>query len=306
MKIAVLMDPLETLTPKKDTTLALIRAAMALGHAVWCFSPGAWFCQQEKVFADIYQITADNQPGETRKAQPLNQMQLILMRHNPPVDAAYIYASFALDLLEKQGVQVINHPSSVRDLNEKFSILQFPTLIPPTLITAQRAPLHQFWQTHQHIILKPLHGMGGEGIFYLQPQAPNFFVIVELLTGRGQRAIMAQKYIPAIQEKGDKRILMMHTEPVGYALARIPAKGDLRGNLAAGATGQAVPLTERDYEICRTVQPFLKQKRLDFVGLDVIGDYLTEMNVTSPTCLCEIEAQTGLSIAKDFWQFYQR
>lgn len=309
MKIAVLMDPVEQLKPAHDTTLALIAAAESAGHEVWCFSPKDWYCEGQQVLATLYQVKA-GQRQRVLADQSLATFEILLMRQNPPVDSEYMYASLAMSLLEAQGVWVINRPQSVRNFNEKMAILQFPEWIVPTLVSADLQRLQQFWAVHQQVVLKPLDGMGGKSVFYIDQRAQNLPVLLEVLTQNGSRSIMAQQYIPEIHTAGDKRILMMFGEPVPYALARFPSAGEHRGNLSAGGQGTAVPLTDRDRAICAAVGPILRANGLDFVGLDVIGAYLTEVNVTSPMCLVEIASETSLAIAQDFWhrleQAYER
>lgn len=222
------------------------------------------------------------------------------MRKDPPFDMEYIYTTYALDLAERDGVLVANRPQSLRDANEKFFTLNFPQCCPTTLVSKDMQQLKRFWQTHQNVIFKPLEGMGGSSVFHVDEHGRNLSVILEVLTKGQSLNIMAQRYIPEISTVGDKRILLVNGEPIPYALARIPAKGELRGNLAAGAMGKVVPITARDRWICEQIAPTLKVKGLYFVGIDVIGDYLTEINVTSPTCLREISAETGLDIAGDY------
>lgn len=307
MKIAVLMDPLEKLNLKKDTTLALIGEALKQGNQVRYFTPFDWFIDQGEAFATMRSLippeafAAEWQQGGDPKRESLLHYDMVLMRQNPPVDSQYLYATYMLDQVAARGVLVSNHPQSVRDMNEKLGILYFTEWIPSSLVSLNQDQLYQFWQQHQDVVFKPMYGMGGEAVFHVDNRGENLHVILETLTVRGTRTIMAQRYLPEIKTAGDKRILMVHGEPVPFALARIPAKDDFRGNLAAGATGKVVPLTSRDQAICQAVSSFLKEKGLHFVGLDVIGDYLTEINVTSPTCLREIEAETGISIAKKYW-----
>jgi glutathione synthase len=225
-------------------------------------------------------------------------MDVILMRKDPPFDMEYIYSTYLLDIAQEAGVLVINHPQSVRDANEKLFTAWFPQCCPPTLVTRRKEWIKAFHQEQGDIILKPLDGMGGASIFKIAEGDPNFSVIVETLSHHGQQSVMAQRYLPDIVH-GDKRILMIDGEPVPYALARIPAQGETRGNLAAGGRGEGRPLTDRDRWICEQVGPTLREKGLIFVGLDVIGDYLTEINVTSPTCIRELDKQFGLNIASD-------
>ncbi|KTC84878.1 glutathione synthase [Legionella brunensis] len=306
MKLAVLMDPIHQLKPYKDTTLAMLKAAQALEWSCFYFTQADLFCRQGRAYARMLTIAiGDLMSKEWAIAkeigeQALSEMDIILMRKDPPFDMEYIYATYALELAEKEGVLVANKPQSLRDANEKFFTLNFPQCCPPTLVSRDIAHLRAFWQEHKNVIFKPLEGMGGNSVFHVDEKAINLSVILEVLTKGQTASIMAQLYIPEIVNAGDKRILLINGEPVPYALARIPAKGELRGNLAAGAKGEVVPITARDRWICEQIGPTLKAKGLYFVGIDVIGDYLTEINVTSPTCLQEIAKETGLEIAQEY------
>lgn len=308
MKIAVLMDPLFSLNPKKDTSLALIRTAIEMGHDVQVFTPEDWYWKEGEAYALVSSITLIDatrllwETGPVLEEQLLTTYDVILMRQDPPVDQQYLYATYALEHAERSGVLVSNRPQAVRDLNEKFAITRYPAYVIPTLITQNRKRLRTFWEQHHDVVYKPLDAYGGESVLRVDQTGANIAVILDLLTQYGTRSIMAQQYIPAIKDQGDKRILMIHGEPVPYALARMPATDDWRGNLAAGATGVVVPLTQRDLDICAAVTPFLKASGLHLVGLDVIGDWLTEINVTSPTCLCEIEKESGLPLARQYWE----
>lgn len=306
MKLAVLIDPLEHLKPYKDTTVALIKRAQSLGWSCVYFTQLDLFCREGQAYSRIYEITIGDEHSpdwavtKDLGEQPLSNFDIILMRKDPPFDLEYIYTTYALELAEREGVLVANKPQSLRDANEKFFTLNFPQCCPPTLVSKDILRLKEFWHAHQNVIYKPLEGMGGSSIFHVDHEGRNLSVILEVLT-KGQTVnIMAQHYIPEITTAGDKRILLINGEPVPYALARIPAKGELRGNLAAGAKGEVVAITPRDKWICEQISPVLKAKGLYFVGIDVIGDYLTEINVTSPTCLREITAETGLDIAGDY------
>lgn len=308
MKLAVMIDPLHLLKPYKDTSVAMMKRANALGWSCTYFTQADLFCKEGKAFARVHEITIGDETltdwAKTKDLgiKPLSDFDIILMRKDPPFDMEYIYATYALEIAEREGVLVANKPQSLRDANEKFFTLQFPQCCPTTLVTRDIKQLKEFWHTHQNVIFKPLEGMGGKAVFHVDPKGINLSVILETLTHNQTVTIMAQQYIPEIVSTGDKRILIVNGEPVPFALARIPAKGELRGNLAAGATGQVVPITARDQWICEQVAPTLMAKGLYFVGIDVIGDYLTEINVTSPTCLQEITAATGLDIAGDFLQ----
>jgi glutathione synthase len=237
--------------------------------------------------------------ADDARTVPINTFDAVLMRKDPPFDMEYVFSTYLLELAEQQGARILNKPLSIRDFNEKLSIAKFPEFTAPTLVTRQATLIKAFLAQHGDVILKPLDGMGGSGIFRVTPNDPNLNVIIETMTQLGARTIMAQRYIPEISQ-GDKRILLINGVPVPYALARIPMKGETRGNLAAGGKGVAQPLSARDREIAETLGPTLREAGLFLVGLDVIGDYLTEINVTSPTGMQEITAQTGFNVAGMF------
>lgn len=300
-RLAVVMDPIANINYKKDSSLAMLWAAQDRGWQLSYIAVDGLFvdnglakCRQQAltVFRDEKKwfALADEQE------MLLSEFDAILMRKDPPFDNEYIYATYILEMAEKEGVKVVNKPQSLRDCNEKMFATQFPQCCPPHIVTARADILRDFHKQHGDVIFKPLDGMGGSQIFRLKPDDPNVSVIIETLTAFGTVSIMAQRYIPEIVD-GDKRILIVDGEPMPYALARIPLAGETRGNLAAGGTGVAVPLSDRDRWICEQVIPSLKEKELLFVGLDVIGDYLTEINVTSPTCIRELDAAHGLDIA---------
>lgn len=306
MKLAVLMDPIQHLKPYKDTTVAMIKSAHSLGWSCSYFTQSDLFCHQGQAFAHVSEIRVGDEQSHdwaTTKSlgeQPLSDFDIILMRKDPPFDMEYIYTTYALDLAARTGVLVANRPQSLRDANEKFFTLNFPQCCPATLVSKDIERLKAFWQKHQNVIFKPLEGMGGSSVFHVEEQGRNLSVILEVLTKNQAITIMAQQYIPAISTAGDKRILLINGEPAPYALARIPKKGELRGNLAAGAKGEVLAITARDRWICEQIAPTLREKGLYFVGIDVIGGYLTEINVTSPTCAREIMAETGLDITGDY------
>ncbi|MBA2656984.1 MAG: glutathione synthase [Tatlockia sp.] len=307
MKLAILMDPIHQIKAYKDSTVAMIKAANALGWCCVYFTQNDLYCQEGQSFARVSSINvkADERSEvwadvEYLGEKPLKEFDIILMRKDPPFDMEYIYSTYALELAEKEGVLVVNKPQSLRAANEKFFTLNFPQCCPATLVSRDIKRLRAFWQAHQNVIFKPLEGMGGSSIFHVDKEGRNLSVILEVLTQGQKTTIMAQVYIPEISKTGDKRILLINGEPVPFALARIPAKGELRGNLAAGARGEVVALSERDNWLCQQLGPSFKSMGLYFVGIDVIGDYLTEINVTSPTCLREIAAETGLDIAGDY------
>lgn len=302
MKLAVLMDPLEYLKPYKDSTIAMIKRAQGLGWQCVYFTQNDLFSKEGRAYAHVSALSVGDEHCRnwaTTKdlgEQALGEFDIILMRKDPPFNTEYIYTTYFLDLAEQEGVLVANKPQSLRDANEKFFTLNFPQCCPTTLVSQNIKKLKSFWEEHQQVIFKPLAGMGGNSVFHIEENGKNLAVVLEVLTQNQTQTIIAQKYIPQIVTAGDKRILIVHGEPMPYALARIPAAGDLRGNLAAGARGEVVPLNPRDRWICEQIGPTLRQKGLYFVGIDVIGDYLTEINVTSPTCVREIEAESNLDI----------
>jgi glutathione synthase len=302
--VGIVMDPVASLDPKKDSTLAMIEAARRRGWETWCIEQGDIMLRDGAVVARARSLEVDRgrtpfwSLGDARH-RPLADFDVVLMRKDPPFDMEYVYSTYLLERAETAGALVLNRPQSLRDCNEKFFATAFPELGPPLVVTRRADELRAFAAEHGDVIMKPLDGMGGASIFRVTPGDANLSVIIETLTGHGTRQIMAQRYIPEIAE-GDKRILVVDGEPVPWALARIPAAGESRGNLAAGGRGEARPLSERDRLIAETVAPELRRRGLAFVGLDVIGDYLTEVNVTCPTCIRELDAQCGLDIAGDF------
>lgn len=301
MRILVVMDPIQHVNLKKDSTMAMLWAASRRGHSLSYIEQSDLYLDQGKAWgltADlkVFEHQADYYHlGEQVKTQ-LADFDAILMRKDPPFDMNFVYTTYILEQAEREGVLVVNKPQSLRDCNEKLFATQFPELQVPTLVTSSASLIREFIATHQDVIVKPLDGMGGTGIFRVTHGGLNIGATLEMLTSLGTVPIMAQRYIPEIVD-GDKRILMINGEPVPYCLARIPQGGEVRGNLAAGGLGEARPLTEKDREIAEKVGPFLRDKGLFFVGLDVIGEYVTEINVTSPTCIREIDAQYGTSIA---------
>ncbi len=301
LKVGIVMDPIEGINYKKDSSLAMLWAAQQKGWELWYMEQRHLFLRDGKARAQMAPLTVDKNPehwfnrGEYQ-TQDLASLDVILMRKDPPFDNEFIYTTHLLALAEKEGVLVVNRTQSLRDFNEKVFATHFPQCCPPVLVTQSASLLREFHAEHKDVIFKPLDGMGGASIFRIKEDGLNLGVIIETLTAHGTQTIMAQKYIPEIVD-GDKRILMIDGVPVDYALARIPTKGETRGNLAAGGRGEGRPLTDRDRWICSQVSQTLKDKGLLFVGLDVIGDYLTEINVTSPTCIRELNDQFGLDIA---------
>ncbi|HEU4665950.1 MAG TPA: glutathione synthase [Dokdonella sp.] len=299
--LAVLMDPIGTINPKKDTTLALLLEAQRRGYSLHYMTQGDLAVRDGTAWARLAPLEVRDDPYDwfTLGAgawRPFAGIDYALARKDPPVDAQFVYDTMVLELAQRDGVTVVNDPRGLRDANEKLFSLQFPQCCPPTAIARDAAELKRFVAEHGEVVLKPLDGMGGRSIFRSRHGDPNLNVILETLTGNGRGFAIAQKFIPEISA-GDKRILMIDGEPVPYALARIPQGDDFRGNLAAGGKGVGVPLSERDRWIAAQVGPVLRERRMRFVGLDVIGDWLTEINVTSPTCARELDAQFGLNIA---------
>ena len=301
MKIAFVLDPLDSIKTYKDSSYAMMQEAASRGHVLSSLQQEDLIMRDGKVFgyARDLALTSDAKQwyraGE-RSAGGLDRFDAVMMRKDPPFDMEYIYSTYLLELAQRQGAWVINDPRAVRDHNEKLAIARFPQFTVPTLVTREEALIREFLAEFGDIIVKPLDGMGGTSVFRLHRQDFNIGVVIETVTHYGQRTVMAQKYIPEIT-KGDKRVLVIDGEPVPYSLARIPKQGETRGNLAAGGTGVAQPLSVRDLEIAHAVGPELKAAGLLLVGLDVIGDYLTEVNVTSPTCMREIADQTGFNVA---------
>jgi len=293
-RLGIDMDPIASITFKKDSSLAMLLAAQSRGWTLFYMEQQDLYQRGSQARARVRPLRVFNDPQRWHELDAeqdiaLNELDVILMRKDPPFNSEYVYATYLLELAEKAGSLVVNSPRSLRDCNEKFFATQFPQCTPPTLVSRRADILREFAREHRDVILKPLDEMGGASIFRHREGDPNLSVILEVLTEHGSRQIMAQRYIPEIKD-GDKRILMIDGEPVPYCLARIPAQGETRGNLAAGGRGEPRPLTERDREIAALVGPELRKRGLLFVGLDVIGDYLTEINVTSPTCIREIDA----------------
>ena len=303
MKLLFVVDPLASLKPYKDSSVAMMRAAVARGHAV--FAAEARRLQVNdgvaRAACDALDVRTDDDWVRVSRTDvwALEDFDAVLMRSDPPVDTDYLLATQLLGIAEANGARVLNRPAALRDFNEKLAILNFPAFVAPTLVAADAAEIGNFLAEHGDIIVKPLTEMGGSGIFRLTLSDPNRNAILETLTRHGRRAIMAQRYLPAISE-GDKRILLIAGEVVPWALARIPQAGETRGNLAAGGTARAQPLSARDREIAEAIAPWARDRGIFLAGLDVIGDCLTEINVTSPTGFQEIAAQTGHDVAAQF------
>lgn len=303
MKVAFLADPLSSFKIYKDSTYAMMREAAQRGHRIYAFQQKDMALDNGKVVANVEQIalTGDAKDWyriEARTAVDMTEFDAILIRKDPPFDMEYIYCTYLLEQAERQGARVYNKPEAVRSHNEKLSITssQFTA---PTLVTGDTVRIRAFHHEHQDIILKPLDGMGGAGIFRVKQDGMNLGSIIETLTHNGTRTIMVQRFIPEIVH-GDKRVLLIGGQVVPYCLARIPQNGEVRGNLAAGGLGVAQPISARDREIAEFLAPELSKRGLLLIGLDIIGDYLTEINVTSPTCFQEIEQQTGFNVAAMF------
>lgn len=301
MKLGVIMDPISGINIKKDTTFAMMLAAQKRGAELYYMEQKDLSVIDGTSFVSAAPVHVEDnaagwyQLGERRQV-PLKDFDVLLMRKDPPFDIEYIYTTYILELAQKEGVLVINDAAGLRDISEKMFINFFPQCIAPSLVSRNKNQLRTFLDEHQDIVVKPLHGMGGQSVFHIRKADKNTNVILETLTAHESRFIMAQKYLAEISE-GDKRILLIDGKPVDYALARIPGEGEIRGNLAAGGTGKGVELSERDKWICDQVGPRLRDMGMLFVGLDVIGDYLTEINVTSPTCVRELDAIYNLDIA---------
>lgn len=301
LHLGVVMDPISDIAYKKDTTMAMLWAAQARGYVLHYMEQEDLFLNAGQAYARMRPLTVHRDPehwydlGEP-SARPLAELDTVLMRKDPPVDADFTNAVHLLGFAEREGVLIVNPTAALLQCNEKLFAQQFPQCCAPTLVASRADVLRAFHAEHGDVIFKPLDGMGGTGIFHIGPEGRNIGAVIEQLTLRGQRQIMAQRYLPAIKE-GDTRILLVDGEPVPYGLARIPSAGETRGNLAAGGRGVSRELTERDQWLIKQVQPMIREKGLMFVGLDVIGDYITEINVTSPTCVREIDDQRGTDIA---------
>lgn len=304
MKLAFVTDPLDGFKIYKDTTYAMMAEAARRGHAIHAFQHKDMAFEAGKVTANVARVTLTGDSDDWYRmdapvAQDLTAFDAVLERTDPPFNMEYIYATYLLELAEKQGARIFNKPEAVRSFNEKLAIAQFPQYIAPTLVTCDAARVRAFHHEHRDIILKPLDGMGGAGIFRVKDDAMNLGSIIETLTNNGRESIMVQRYIPEITQ-GDKRILLIGGEVVPYCLARIPQGTEIRGNLAVGGVGVAREISARDREIGEALAPILLKRGLLLVGLDAIGDYMTELNVTSPTCFQEIKQQTGFDVAAMF------
>ena len=309
MKLLFVADPLDTFKTHKDSTFAMMREAAARGHTLWaCEGDSLGWRSGDRVRAMARELRLTGRSGEgvydwyeAGEAQSvvLAEFDIVLMRKDPPFDSEYFYATHLLEQAEREGARVINRPASLRDHPEKLAVMEFPQHVTPTLVTRDPGEIRRFHAEHGEIILKPLDGMGGMGIFRVGPDGLNLGSITETLNAGRTRTVMVQRFIPEIS-LGDKRVLIIAGEPVPFVLARIPQGSEIRGNLAAGGKGVAQPLAERDREIARDIGARLAPRGLLLIGLDIIGDRVTEINVTSPTCFQEIEQQTGFSVARVF------
>ena len=308
IRLGIVMDPLPAINIKKDSSFAMMLAAQKLGWEIHTIYQPDLYTENEKPRAFSRITRVDNNPGHwfdysSEQDIDLSSLDVILMRKDPPFDIEYITSTYILELAENLGSLIVNKPSSLRNNNEKMFITQFPQCCTPFMVSRNKKRLrdfiiHTFQSEKQDVILKPLDGMGGTSIYRVNPQDPNLSVILETVSENESRTVMAQQFIPEITD-GDKRILLIDGKAVPYALARIPASGETRGNLAAGGTGVGLELSERDRWICRQVGPTLKQQGILFAGIDIIGDYLTEINITSPTCIRELDQIYSLDIAGD-------
>ncbi len=304
MDLLFIADPLETFKVSKDSTLAMMRVAQEAGHQLW-------FCQSRNVLWRRDTVVADCQPLLIKpsstswyelgsiEVRALNSFSAVFLRTDPPFDIEYLNTTWMLSAAVRQGARVFNNPAAVRDHSEKLSITEFPNLIPPTIVTRELSAIEQFHQEHQDIVIKPLDGMGGMGVFRVGKDGLNLASIVETLGENGARTLMAQRFLPEIAQ-GDKRVLLIGGEVVPFALARIPQGNEIRGNLAAGGKGVSMPLSDAERKIAEYLAPLLNQRGLFLVGLDLIGSYVTEINVTSPTCFVEITEQSGFDVPQ-FW-----
>jgi glutathione synthase len=310
LKLGIVMDPIGTIKIRKDTSFALLLEAQARGYELYYMELNDLYLRDGRTYARMRGLRVERDElawfrfGDSREA-PLDSLDVVLMRKDPPFDQEYIYATYLLECAENRGLFVVNKPRSLRDANEKLFTAWFPHCCPPTLVAREAAKLREFLHEQGEIVLKPLDGMGGASIFRVAEQDPNLSVILETMTRHNSRFVMAQRYLPEIVD-GDKRILVVNGEAVPYALARIPAQGESRGNLAAGGRAEGRELTARDLWIAEQVGPALRERGLAFVGLDVIGDYLTEVNVTSPTCVQELDRLFGLNISARLMDYIER
>lgn len=295
------MDPIDSIKPCKDSSLAMLLAAQKRGWELYYMEQGDLFLEDDRCHALQTRVEVRDDENDwytlsDKHTAPLDKLDVVLMRKDPPVDMEFIYTTFLLQRAEAHGALVVNSPAAIRNASEKLYTAWFSQCCPPTRVSRDMGRIKEFLDVHDDIIVKPLDGMGGASVFRVRKNDPNLNVILETITANGATSTMAQRYIPEITA-GDKRILMVNGEPFPHALARIPARGETRGNLAAGGSGEGVDLSKRDLWICEQVGPALREQGLMFVGLDVIGDYMTEINVTSPTCIRELDSLYNADIA---------
>ncbi|HET7732142.1 MAG TPA: glutathione synthase [Usitatibacter sp.] len=309
MKLAFVLDPLERLKAYKDSSIAMMREAARRGHEIHAFEARSMFVRDASVHTRAWRLSIDEDDNwydvTAEDDVRLAAFDRVMMRKDPPFDQEYYYATLLLERAEAEGARVVNSPRALRDWNEKLAILRFPRFTPPTLVASAMDRIHAFIDEHGDVVVKKLDGMGGTMIFRVRADDPNRNVIVETITDDGARTVMAQRYLPEIA-RGDKRVLVIDGKPFSHCLARIPKAGETRGNLAAGGRGVAQPLGARDREIGEAVGAELVRAGIVFAGLDVIGDSLTEVNVTSPTCIVEIAEQTGHNAARDLLDVLER
>ena len=304
MKLGVVMDPIESINFKKDSTLAMMLEAQERNHEITYITSNSLFIKSGEAYAQSSRIEVRNDPsdwfslGEEKRIK-LSELDSILMRQDPPFNSEYIYNTYILEMASRSGVNIFNNPKSLRDCNEKVFATEFPQCCTKHLVSSEKSLLLEFVEDHGDTVIKPLDGMGGASIFRIKKSDPNLNVILETVTDHFSQKVMLQEYIPEILE-GDKRILVINGKPIDAAIARIPADGELRGNLAAGASAVAKSLSDRDLWICNEVGPSLVERGLVLVGLDIIGDFLTEINVTSPTCFKEYKELCDIDVAKKF------
>ena len=304
MDFAFILDPLPLLKAYKDSSVAMMRSLATRGHRIFALTPADLYWHAGATRARVAALSLHADVHDWYTAAPADERSLaefaaVVMRKDPPFDMEYVYATYLLEAAEREGARVFNRPRAIRDNNEKMAIAKFGEFVAPTLVTRDAERIGAFIDQHEDVIVKPLDGMGGTSVFRVRDDDPNRNVIIEIVSAYGARTVMAQRYIPAIAD-GDKRVLLIAGEAAPYALARIPKAGETRGNLAAGGRGVARPLTARDREIAASLGPKLWAEGLIVVGLDVIGDYLTEINVTSPTCFVEITEQSGFDVGAMF------
>jgi len=301
ISLGVVMDPIQNITVQKDSTFAMLLEAQKRGWDLWYMEQSDLFLKGDRTYSQMQQLQVKDNPAHwhdlsSKRTVPLDELDVILMRIDPPFDMEYIYTTYLLEQAEQRDTLIVNRPQSLRDANEKLFTARFPQCCAPTVVARSHDCILEFLEEHKDIILKPLGTMGGASIFRVRLGDPNTNVILETLTAHGTQFTMAQRFVPEISA-GDKRILMVNGEPIPYALARIPKPGETRGNLAAGGSGKGQPLSENDFRIAQEVGPILRERGILFAGLDVIGDYLTEINVTSPTCIRELDKQFNLNIS---------